>query len=217
MTPEEFIKNHPFPKNGTEINNRLVTEIQDPNKAHKYKENVQNLLRNNARVIYLVFKQFNYNQTLASIMSFVYEGIEFTAREYRVGSPKPYYSYLMSYVRGLLQKHYNYNEHLVHVPVMKKKKVSVDLTEINNVSEFITSSDGVDPMEEEMDDLLKEYGLQKLPERIREDFEITKLSRYMSVKEISEKTGLGMGKIRNIIKRTIPRLKNFYHKTFISA
>jgi hypothetical protein len=217
MTPEDFIKNNPFPKNGTEINNALVRDIQDPRKKSKYKENVQKLLKNNARVIYLVWKQYNYNQSIGSIMSFVYEGIEVTAREYKIGSAKPYYSYLMTYVRGLLQKYYNYNESLVHVPVMKKKDFSVDLTEINNVSEFVAHSDGVDPMEEEMDDLLAEYGSQKLPEKIREDFEITKLSRYMTVKEISDRTGLGIGKIRNIIKRTVPRLRNFYNKTFINT
>lgn len=211
MTPEEFIKNNPFPKNGLQINNDLVKAIQDPKQAHNYKKNAYKLLKNNARLIYQVYKQFNYNQPLSSIMSFIYEGILTTSKEYRIGSPKPYYSYLMTYVRGLLQKHYNYNHNLIHVPVMKKKVTEIDVTEITNVGEhtYLEYREG-EPMNEELDLLFDEYEMQKLPVKQRDDFEILKLSRSMTVKEISQKTGLGIGKIRNIVKRTVPRLQNFY-------
>ena len=75
MTPEEFIKRHPFPSNGAEINDILVKDIQDPSKKDQKDANLKKLLENNARLVYLIYYQYNYNQPLASIMSFTYEGL----------------------------------------------------------------------------------------------------------------------------------------------
>ncbi len=214
MNVDDFIKKNPFPKNGTSINNDLIKKIQDPSQESNYKNNCYKLLKNNARIIYVIWRQYSYNKTLADIMSFVYEGIRTTSKEYKLGSNKPYYAYLVTYVRGLLQKDYNYKESIIHVPVMKKKKVELDIEEISTLSDFsfISINKGSESISEDLDDLLFLYERQNLPQKIREDFEILKLSKSMNIKEISERTNIGVGKVRNIIKRTIPRLQTFYKK-----
>lgn len=216
MTPEQFIKQNPNPPNIEQVNNDLVKLIQDPAQAKFYKKNVYKLFKANARLIYVVYRQYNYNQSLSSIMSFVYEGIEATAKEYKLGSKKPYYSYAISYIRGLLQKYYNYNESLVHVPVMKKKKISHEYAEINNYNEheYLVHDDD-SSVADDLDNLFKEYESQPLTAKQKQELEIVKMSRNMNIKEISEKTKLGIGKIRNIIKKTTPKLKNFYNKNLI--
>lgn len=211
MTAEEFIKNNPFPKNGAEINDRLVKEIKDPSKKKYYKKNVYRLFKNNARIIFLVWKQYNYNQELSSIMSFVYEGIEKAANEYKVGSKKPFYSYAMTHIRGLLQNHYNYNESLIHIPVKKKKELEHDISDIDSIAEYHIHDESEYEYEENMIDFIfAEFEKQPISEKIKEDLYITKLAKTMSVNEIADETGLGVGKIRNTIKRTIPKLRKFY-------
>lgn len=215
MTPELFIKNNPNPPNVAQVNINLVKLIQDPSQIKFRKKNVYKLFKANARLIYVVFRQYNYNQSLGSIMSFVYEGIEATAMEYKIGSKKPYYSYAVSYIRGLLQKYYNYNESLVHVPVMKKKNIPLEYSEINNFSEHEYLSNEDSPIMDDLENLFKEYEHQPLTSKQKEELEIVKMSRTMNIKEISEKTKLGIGKIRNIIKKTTPKLASFYSKNLI--
>ena len=135
MTPEEFIKRHPFPPNGAEINDKLVKDIQNPSKQDERDSNLQRLLENNARLIYLIYYQYNYNQTLASIMSFTFEGLCKATETYDPGIGMPFYHYAMQTTRGLLQNWYNYNNDLIHVPVMKKKDVKIDYSDINDYNE----------------------------------------------------------------------------------
>lgn len=214
MRPEEFMKRNPFPINGTEINNDLVRAIQDPGQAAFVKKNVYKLFRNNARLIAMVHKQFSYNQPLSAIMSFVYEGIESTSKDYRLDSKMPFYSYAITHIRALLQKYYNYNESIVHVPVMKRKTVNHEYAEVNDFNEHTYGlyNDVEDPIVSELEMLLIEYESLELSDKQRDELEVVKLSRYLTTKEIAQRKKIGVAKVRTILKNTIPRLQRFYHK-----
>lgn len=218
MTPEEFIKRHPFPKNGAEINQQLVRDIQNPEKSHLKESNLVKLLENNARLIYLIYHQYNYNQELGSIMSFVYEGLRKACDTYDPDVGMPFYHYAVQTIRGLLQNYYNYNNDLIHIPVMKRKNVKYEFADVNDYSEY--TGFGVSELDEEentpvseLDMLITEYEHQDgLSEQAKSDLEIVKLYRNHTLKDISEKTGLNTVKIRKVIDRTVVRLQKFYSK-----
>jgi len=218
MTPEEFIKKHPFPKNGAEINQQLVRDIQDPQKENLKEDNLVKLLENNARLIYLIYHQYNYNQELGSIMSFVYEGLRKACDTYDPNVGMPFYHYAVQTIRGLLQNHYNYNNDLIHIPVMKRKNVKYEYADVNDYSEY--SGFGVSELDEEentpvseLDMLIIEYENQpNISEQSKSDLEIVKMYRQFTLKDISEKTGINTVKIRKVIDRTVIRLQKFYAK-----
>jgi hypothetical protein len=214
MKPEEFMKRNPFPINGTEINNDLVKAIQDPEQVAFVKRNTYKLFKNNARLIAMVYKQFNYNQELSAIMSFVYEGIESTSKTYRLDSKMPYYSYAITHIRALLQKYYNYNESTVHVPVKKRKEFQTEYAEVNDYNEHIYGlyNEVEDPIVSELEMLLIEYESLELSDKQREELEIVKLSRYLTTKEISQRKKIGVAKVRTILKNIIPHIQRFYHR-----
>ncbi len=219
MTPEEFINKHPFPKNGAEINDMLVRELKDPTKSHLKQINLEKLLKNNARLIYLVYKQHNYNQELSSIMSFVYEGLNKSIDTFNPDIGMPFYHYAMRTTRGLLQKYYNYNNDLIHIPVMKKKLVKYDYADINdfnehqnNVDEFLVEEKS--NLSDELDNIIIEYEARnvKNSKNIRE-LEMLKKSRLMTLKALSDETGYTTTRIRKMINNASERLKK-YHKKY---
>jgi len=214
MQAEEFISRNPFPIDGTEINNDLVRSIQDPDQSAFVKKNVYKLFKNNARLIRIVHRQFNYGQSLSAVMSFVYEGIEATSKSYRLDSKMPYYSYAISYIRGLLQKYYNYTEGLVHVPVMKRKTVPHEYIEVNDFNEHAMGlyNEVQDPVVNELEMLLVEYESLDLSDQQREDLEIVKLTRYLTNKEVAERKKIGVAKVRSIVKKMIPKIQSFYQQ-----
>jgi RNA polymerase sigma factor (sigma-70 family) len=217
MTPEEFIKKHPFPKNGAEINDRLVKAIQDPKLEGQKEANLKKLLENNARLIYLIYHQYNYNQELGSIMSFVYEGLRKASAHFDPNVGMPFYHYAVQTIRGLLQNHYNYNNDLIHIPVMKRKTVKYEYADVTDYSEYqglasVDLNDVEEPISE-LDMLITEYENQEnITEQSKSDLEIIKLYRNHTLKDISEKTGINTVKLRKIIDKTIVKLQKFYAK-----
>lgn len=211
MTPEEFIKNNPFPKNGKKINEDLVKDIQDPTKSHFVRRNLYKLLKNNARLIYVIHRQYNYSQTLGSIMSFVYEGLKKATETYDPDVGMPFYHYAVQTIRGLLQNFYNYNESLIHVPVMKRKITKVEYSDINDFSEhqYMDIHDN-DSLSSEMDMIIKEYEAQPLSEQSIEDLKILKMYRQHTLKDISHKTNINTVKLRKMIDRATFKLKKFH-------
>ncbi len=220
MTPEEFIKKHPFPPNGAEINDMLVKDIQNPKKANQRDANLHKLLENNARLIYLIYYQYNYNQPLSSIMSFTYEGLCKATETYDASVGMPFYHYAMQTIRGILQNWYNYNNDLIHVPVMKKKDVKIDYSDINDYNEHQDGSNlgdieaFVQPDESnatfELDSILELYEQKvKLNEQAMDDLAILKLSRNYNIKDLAKKTGINSSKLKFIISRCITRIKKF--------
>jgi len=216
MTPEEFIKNHPFPPNGAEINDNLVKAIQDPSKANEKDRNMHKLLENNARLVYLIYHQYSYNQPLASVMSFTYEGLCKATETYDSSVGMPFYHYAIQTIRGLLQNWYNYNNDLIHIPVMKKKDTKVEYADINDYvehqecdikEELIQPSD--DNVTLQLDDIIAKYELTQLNEQAKEDLEILKLSRLYNIKELSTRTGFNSSKLKFIINRSISKMSKF--------
>jgi RNA polymerase sigma factor (sigma-70 family) len=221
VTPEDFIRDNPFPENGTEINNQLVKEIQDSNKASEKRKNLELLLKNNARLVYLVYHQYNYNQELGSIMSFVYEGLAKATDTFDPKVGMPFYHYAVQTIRGLLQNWYNYNNDLIHIPVMKKKEVTYDYSDINDYIEHQHCDDAASAFIQiddndfsyELDQIIEEFvARNKDNARAMEDLEMFQLYRKHTLKEISTKTGLNTVKIRKMIDRTIERLTRFNSK-----
>lgn len=216
MTPEEFIKNHPFPPNGSAINDQLVKDIQDPSKIAFKQDNLNKLLENNARLIYMIYNQYNYNQSLGSIMSFVYEGLCKATETYDPSVGMPFYHYAVQTIRGLLQNWYNYNNDIIHVPVMKRRNVKYDYADINDYVEHqfaIDETDVEDDMESEFAMLLSEYRHKGvLTETAKQDLEVLELYRIYTIKEISDKLHINTVKVRKMIDRATNRLKSFHRK-----
>jgi DNA-directed RNA polymerase sigma subunit (sigma70/sigma32) len=230
VTPEEFIQNNPFPANGIgeQINNRLVQDIQNPSKAAFKQRNLNKLLKNNARLIYLIYHQYNYGQSLASTMSFVYEGLRKATQTYDPNVGAKFYQYAVQTIRGILQNYYNYNEDLIHIPVMKKKKVDKktnkekgikhEFCDVNDYSEcqylhVTTEHEETDNRSEELTMILAEYENQpNISKEIKEEIKIFKMAREYTLKDISSKTGINTVRLRKIIDNITTRLIKFYQK-----
>lgn len=218
MTPEEFINKYPFPENGAEINDILVRDIKDPAKSHLKEANLKKLLENNARLIYLVYRQYNYNQELASVMSFVYEGLRKAVDTFNPDVGMPFYHYAMRTIRGLLQNYYNYNHDLIHIPVMKKKDVKYEYADINDFNEHqyaIDESTVEDDsnLSDELTNIITEYESRaNINEKAIEELRMLKLSRGMTLKALSKETGYKTAKLRKMIDSATRRLKKYYKK-----
>lgn len=217
MNAEEFIKNNPFPKNGTAINNMLVKDIQDVSKASEKQRNCELLFKNNARLIHLVYKQYNYNQPIDSIMSFVYEGLIKATETYDPSVGMPFYNYAIRSIRGILQNWYNYNNDLIHIPVMKKKEVKHEYADI---TDFIEHQEGESkkelelPIESEYSDELNEIitsymRTNQLSDDVKYDFQIFAMYRKYTVKEIIERTDLTENNLKCIVAKTLNKLKKY--------
>lgn len=210
MKPEDFIKNNPFPDNGTEINDILVKDLKDPEKQEDYEKNLYKLLQNNARLIYIIYKQYNYNQSLASIMSFVYEGLKKSVELYDDKVGMPFYHYAVRTTRGILQNHYNYCNDIIHVPVIKKKKVKIEYSEVSEIIQNINENDDTEVLIEELDMIISEYEAKLSNKKDIDELNILKMYRTSNLKEISEKTQMNTVKVKKIIQRTTRKLKKFY-------
>ena len=218
MTPEEYINKHPFPKNGAEINDRLVRDIKDPTKEAFKAANLEKLLQNNARLIYLVYRQYNYNQELSSIMSFVYEGLTKAVDTFKPDIGMPFYHYAMRTIRGLLQNYYNYNHDLIHIPVMKKKDIKYDYADINDFNEHYY---GIDEstleddsnLSDELSNVITEYESRaSFSDKTELEFEMLKKSRGMTLKALSDETGYKTAKLRKMIDSATDRLKRYHRR-----
>lgn len=218
MTPEEFIKKHPFPENGREINEQLVKAIQDPSQIEYKEANLQRLLENNARLIYLVHQQYNYNQELASVMSFVYEGIRKSVDTFNPDIGMPFYHYAMNTTRALLQNHYNYNYDMIHIPVMRKKDIKYEYADINDYTEHQYGIDentieDTSNLSDELTNIIAEYeGRHELSYRMKQEFNMLKKSRSMTLKALSDETGYKTAKLRKMIDSALLKLRKYYNR-----
>lgn len=230
MTPQEFIDNNPFPKNGEALNNQLVKDIQDPAKAAFKQKNLYKLLKNNARLIYVIYYQYNYNQSLASIMSFAYEGLRKATATFDPTVGTKFYQYAVGTIRGILQNYYNYNDSLIHIPVKKKRKVDKstnketgikhDFCDVNDYSESeyqhistLEREDEEETLSDELTMILAEYeGQASLSNDVKEEIEIFKMARKYTLKDISSKTGINTVRLRKMLDDIIFRLRKFYNK-----
>jgi DNA-directed RNA polymerase sigma subunit (sigma70/sigma32) len=213
ITPEEFINQNPFPENGAEINTELVKSIQETSDSSLREELTQKLFKVNARLIFMVYKQYNYNQSLSSIMSFVYEGIQKASLDFNPNIGMPFYNFAVQKIRATLQNDYNYNGKLVHIPVMKKKDVEHEYSDINDYLEhesmkYMETSEN--PLLEDLKMILIEYESQELTDIAKEELKILKL--YLNrntLKDISEQTDISTNKVKKMRDSSIERIKKF--------
>lgn len=229
MTPEKFIKDNPFPANGSELNAQLIADIQNPEKQHLRQHNLEKLLKVNARLIYIVWSQYNYANELASIMSYVYQGLTKASESFNPDLGVPFYNYAIKVTRGLLQNNYNYTASLIHTPVMKRKLEIYDPTigehvklydfkysDINDYSEHqsMVACDDTDDddIKSELDMAFTEYEATLLTDTARADLEVLKMSSNMTLKDISTKTGINTAKLRKIIDRTTIKMQIFFDR-----
>lgn len=227
MTPQEFIKNNPFPPNGEDINNQLVKDIQNPRKKAFIQQNLYKLLKNNARLIYVVYHQYNYNQSLGSIMAFVYEGLKKATETFDPSMKTKFYMYAIQTIRGILQNYYNYNEDLIHIPVKKKSKRNKEDNAENGIRhEFSDITDYSDhqyqnmstldneeeeTLSDELTTIITEYENRTcLSKDVRSELEIFKMARQFTLKDISIKTGINTARLRKNIESMTRKLKKFY-------
>jgi RNA polymerase sigma factor (sigma-70 family) len=216
MTPEEYINKHPFPENGAQINLELVKAIQDPEQGDSRESNLEKLLQNNARLIYLVYRQHNYNQELSSIMSFVYEGLRKSVDTFKPEVGMPFYHYAMRTIRGLLQNYYNYNHDMIHIPVMRKKDIKYEYADINDfnehqygIDESTLEDDG--NLSDELSNIISEYEARAtLNKRSREELDMLKRSRGMTLKALGDETGYKPAKLRKMIDTATEKVQRYY-------
>jgi RNA polymerase sigma factor (sigma-70 family) len=207
MNAETFIRKNPFPKNGRELNDQLVRDIQDPKKIREKNENIFKLFRNNARLISIVYKQHNYNQELDSVMSYVFEGISKAVESFDPKVGMPFYHYALKVIRGIMQNNYNYHEAVIHVPVMKKKDFRMEYCDINDYTEHESMAESEDE-NDQLTELLAEYEAFELSNEEKSELEILKMARVMTLKDISYKTGMNTVKVKKIISSATDKLKN---------
>jgi RNA polymerase sigma factor (sigma-70 family) len=213
VTPEQFINDNPFPENGAEINKELVKSIQSTDDEYVKDELLHELFRVNARLIYMVYKQYNYNHTLSSMMSFVYEGIKKAADDFDLSIGMPFYNYAIQKIRAILQNDYNYNSKLVHIPVMKKNEVEHEFSDINDYLEHESMrhmESNENPLLEDLNMILVEYENQELSEDAKSELEVLKLYlRSNTLKDISEMKGISTNKVKKMKDSSINRIKKF--------
>ena len=217
VTPEEFINKNPFPANGTELNMELVKQYKHQNATAKHKEQiVEQLLKINARLIYIVYDQHGYGESLTTVMSFVYEGIRKAVNDFDPSIGMPFYHFVIQKCRGILQNNYNYTNKLIHIPVMKKNEVEHDFSDINDYLEhesmkFMESSNPHNPLLDELRMLLVEYQSQDLPQSTIDDFYVLKL--YLednTLKDISEKLNISTNRVKKMKDSATDRLRKFH-------
>lgn len=215
MTPEEFIRYNPFPENGTELNMQLVADIQNPVNAHLREQNLNKLFKLNARLVWVVYKQHNYGEELASVMSFVYEGIRKSVDSYNPSIGMPFYNYVIQTTRSLIQHYYNYHSDVIHVPVRKQKDENFiyEYSDINDTVEelFIATENDIDKKIHniDLDKIIELYECRDLTMTEKHDLIALKLIRTTTIEDISSKTGKSKAKIRAMVERASEKLKKY--------
>jgi len=222
MSITKFIHEHPFPPDGEEQNNKIVADIQNPAKKRDIRKNLKKLFELNARLIPIIYSQYNYNQSIESIASFVYEGLKKAAMRYDPKKNCKYYIYAVWVIRGSLQDYSNYHDSIVHVPVVKKHRVDKKTLKESGVRityvpidaedcyEAITyDEDEKDPRSEELDMIIGEYENSDLSEQHKKDLEIFKNVRIYGAKNTAKKLCTYDEAVRQASKRATARIIQF--------
>jgi len=209
MTPEEFIKKNPFPNNGAEINEELVTLIKASDSENDRQKNLEKLFKNNARLIWVIHQQYNYNQTLSSMMGFVYEGLVKSCDTYNPKIGMPFYHYAIQTTRGLLQNWYNYRNDIIHIPVVRRRDIKMEYVDVDECSENVFNNMDTDiDFTLELDYLFEEYeGRYKNDKCALQDLNIIRMARKNTYKQISESTGLSTVTIRKSIAKVCQKMR----------
>jgi RNA polymerase sigma factor (sigma-70 family) len=220
MQVEKFIRDNPFPRNGAMVNTTLVTLIQSETNDLSRLKLLEALFKNNARLIWLVYRQYNYNQSLSSVMGFVYEGLVKSADSFKSDSGVPFYYYALQNIRGILQNWYNYNNDIIHVPVAKRKELSMEILDVSDMMEssiFMvdgTDSESEDTLSIDLDDLIVEYTRRyPLTEKEQLEMDMLILARSNTYKEVAIEFNVTVLKARRTVRKILNKLKAFHKRT----
>lgn len=222
MTAEEFIRKNPFPENGSELNLSLVMDIQNPDLVEFKDRNIEKLFRVNARLIWLVYEQNNYGESLDSVMSFMYEGIRRASELYNPAYGMPFYNYAMKITRALLQNYHNYHGSVIHVPVRKKgdevyKFSYADIDdymdfETGAASQLIEPEDGIETTSglEELYEVAEKYSLRSdITTETRFGLTLLTSMRGKRFDEICEQYDISETKLKKYLNQIVSRLKTY--------
>lgn len=222
MIAEDFIRKNPFPENGAELNMSLVMDIQNPELAEFKEKNIEKLFRVNARLIWLVYEQNNYGESLDSVMSFMYEGIRRASELYNPKYGMPFYNYAMKITRALLQNYHNYHGSVIHVPVRKKgeevyKFSYADITEYMDFetgadSHLIEPEDGIESSSslDELYELAEKYSMRPdLLEDTKLGLDLLMSMRGKTFSEVCEAFNMSDTKLKKYLNQIIGRLKTY--------
>lgn len=216
MNADEFIKQNPFPDNGTELNNQLVRAIQDPSQSEFKEKNIETLFRVNARLIWRVYLQYSYGNSLDSVMSFMYEGIRKASEQFKESIGMPFYHYAMLTTRSLMQRYHNYHDSLIHVPVRKKKDIEYIFNDVNDYVDgdalqheaFILNDD--DDILDELFELANSYARKRtMTDDMNKGISIILQLKDKPMSEVCRNHDITESELRKLIKQVIPKLKKF--------
>lgn len=206
---DSFIQKNKFPPNGKQLTLELVKKCQA---GADYEKNKMRIFEINARCIYMLYKQCCYNQSKDSVMSFLWEGLDFCLENFDINHGMPFYGYWMQYVRGLLQKNYNYNEFLIHIPINGRGKNNENLAQISDIefqSNLVFQNE--DNISEEIENLRKDVARfmnrKTMSSECREIYEIVikSLDHKNTIKEL----GISYATLKNYKKKFIIALRKY--------
>ena len=220
MNAEDFIRNNPFPPNGTQLNLQLVKDIQDPSLADQKQQNVEKLFKINARLIWRVYVQHNYGESLDSVMSFMFEGIKRASEIYDASHGMPFYNYAIKITRAMLQNYHNYHSQVIHVPIKKRSNENFEFaySDINDYMDFETGASPalIEEQEQEDDDLTELYELAEkygqrtdITEDTKKALALLMAMRGSTIKEICDKFQMSEPKLKKLLSQIIGKLRNY--------
>ena len=218
MNAEDFIRNNPFPPNGTQLNLQLVKDIQDPTLSDMKQQNVEKLFKLNARLIWRVYVQHNYGESLDSVMSFMFEGIKRASEIYDPAHGMPFYNYAIKITRAMLQNYHNYHSQVIHVPIKKRSNENFEFaySDINEYMDFETGASSALIEESEENELSELYELAELYGKRDDIMDDTKKAlallmamRGSTMKEICDKFQMGETKLKKLLTHIIGKLRNY--------
>ena len=218
MNAERFIRNNPFPVDGAERTLRLLIDIQNPELEHLKQWNIERLFRLNARLIWVVYRQYNYGESLDSVMSFMYEGIRKSSETFDMTLGVPFYIYALNVTRSLLQSYHMYHRSLIHIPLKQRGLYVYEYSDINeymdveknNPSELTVADSSDSDDIDEIYELADAYShLPNIGDRMAYGLNIIHMMKYKSMHEICDELGIGEDKYRDVIKTTIHKLKQY--------
>jgi DNA-directed RNA polymerase sigma subunit (sigma70/sigma32) len=218
MNAERFIRLNPFPNDGADQSLRLVMDIQNPTLDHLKQENIERLFKLNARLIWIVYRQYNYGESLDSVMSFMYEGIRKASETFDASRGVPFYIYAMMVTRSLLQSYQAYHGAVIHIPLKQRGDYDYAYSDINEYIDLEKNNPHELTFNEsaELDDIDEIYELVEkysvtpnISDRTEYGLRIIHMMKTKSMHEICTELDISDDKYRDVIKMTIHKLKQY--------
>lgn len=203
------MKKHPFPKNGKEINREVMSTID---RISPDRKSVLKLFYNNLGIVSKIFSENNYdklNATVEEFLSFYYESILVSIKDYDSSKGMSFHNYLYFRMRNIISNDYKYNGSVVHIPVMKVPdgeyetlQLTTDMTDHH--SAFSITEEGIHKLDTILDD---PFFIKKAKSSLSVDeYHFFSLWREYSLVDAAEKMKLTRGKFQRMSERIREKL-----------